>query len=106
MGEETKERGERGCERISLFFVAKRSRITLVCSSRTGIGILAIAPSHKRVVRDKREPTYNGIDEAIILRANEHYCQRDVDKNGRANHKIPCGLWTQSGPAFRKWKKS
>lgn len=32
---------------------------------------------------------YNGIDEAIILRANEHYCQRDVDKNGRANHEIP-----------------
>lgn len=32
---------------------------------------------------------YNGIDEAIILRANEHYCQRDVDKNGQANHEIP-----------------
>lgn len=43
--------------------------------------------------------TYNGIDEAIILRANEHYCQRDVDKNGRANHKIPCGVRTQNGLA-------
>lgn len=29
------------------------------------------------------------IDEAIIVRANEHYCQRDVDKNDRANHEIP-----------------
>jgi len=38
-------------------------------------------------------------DEAIILRANEHYCQRDVDKNGRANHEIPRDLRSQSGPA-------
>jgi len=63
------------------------------------IGISAIAPSHKRAARDKRELVYNGIDEAIILRANEHYYQRDVDKNGRANHEIPRDLRSQSGPA-------
>lgn len=44
---------------------------------------------HERAVRDKQEATYNGTDEAIILRANEHYCQRDIDKNNRANHEIP-----------------
>jgi len=81
------------------FFVVKRNRTALVCSLRMEIEVLAIAPSHKRAARDKRERAYNGIDEAIILRANEHYCQRDVDKNSRANHEIPRGCRSQSGPA-------
>lgn len=86
-------KGEEGA-RGFLSHCEKESDGSRLCSSRTEIGVSAIAPSHKRVVRDKRERVYNSIDEAIILRANEHYCQRDVDKNGRANHEIPRG-----GPA-------
>lgn len=52
-------------------------------------GISAIALYRERAIQDKQETTYNGTDEAIIVRVNEHYCQHDVDKNNRTNHEIP-----------------
>lgn len=63
----------------------------------------------RRAGLQARATIYNAaIDEAIILRANEHYCQRDVDKNGRANHEIPRRLRSpaRTSARFRKWKKS
>lgn len=87
-------------ERTSLFpFVAKSSRTALACARIAEERRVSAIELQKRGPRDKRESAYNGIDEAIILRANEHYCQRDVDKNGRANHEIPRGLRSRRGPA-------